>query len=167
MVKRSRGQSSEAPRRRSWRVIPPPDSSFHCHTRSIKASRPISCRVVLPSAASVRSTTICVAMPAWSVPGCQSVSNPCILFHRIRVSCNVMVNAWPIWSVPVTLGGGIMIVKGFLSLAGCAEKAFLLSHNSYSRFSVCAGSKVLFSIFIQPHHVKKAAGISPPPLQSN
>ena len=30
MVKRSRGQSSEAPSRRSWRVMVPPDSAFHC-----------------------------------------------------------------------------------------------------------------------------------------
>ena len=33
MVKRSRDQSSEAPMRRSWRVIVPPDSAFHSHTR--------------------------------------------------------------------------------------------------------------------------------------
>ncbi|MCR4332219.1 MAG: class I tRNA ligase family protein, partial [Sulfuricaulis sp.] len=29
----SRDQSSEAPMRRSWRVMVPPDSAFHCHTR--------------------------------------------------------------------------------------------------------------------------------------
>ena len=43
MVKRSRGQSSEAPRRRSWRVMVPPDSAFHCQTRSTNASRPSVC----------------------------------------------------------------------------------------------------------------------------
>jgi hypothetical protein len=38
-------------------------------------SRPSSCRFV-PSRFSVRSTTVCVAMPAWSMPGCQSVLRP-------------------------------------------------------------------------------------------
>ena len=33
MVKRSRDQSQEAPRRRIWRVMVEPDSSFHSHTR--------------------------------------------------------------------------------------------------------------------------------------
>jgi len=71
MVKRSRSQSQEAPRRFSWPMICPPDSPFHCQTRSIKASRPSSKRS-FPSAASWRSTTFWVAMPAWSVPGIQS-----------------------------------------------------------------------------------------------
>ena len=45
MVKRSRGQSSEAPRRRNWRVMVPPDSAFHCQTRSRNASRPSAWRL--------------------------------------------------------------------------------------------------------------------------
>ncbi len=44
MVKRSRVQSQEVPMRRICRVIVEPDSSFHCHTRSRKASRPNSRR---------------------------------------------------------------------------------------------------------------------------
>jgi hypothetical protein len=63
MVKRSRGQSGEAPSRRTWRMIVPPDSSFQAQTRSTNASRPRSWRLA-PSSASWRSTTICVAMPA-------------------------------------------------------------------------------------------------------
>ncbi len=63
MVKRSRAQSGEAPRRRSWRVIVPPDSSFHCQTRSMNLARPSLWRSVC-SSASWRSTTIWVAMPA-------------------------------------------------------------------------------------------------------
>ncbi len=77
MVKRSRGQSGEAPRRRSWLVIAPPDSAFHSQTFSRNFSRPRSVRF-LPCFASSRSTTICVAMPAWSVPGCHSASRPCM-----------------------------------------------------------------------------------------
>ena len=49
MVKRSRGQSSEAPSRRNWRVMVPPDSAFHCQTRSMNASRPSAAAVRLPS----------------------------------------------------------------------------------------------------------------------
>ena len=41
MVKRSRGQSAEAPRRRSWRMMVPPDCAFHSQTFSRKASRPM------------------------------------------------------------------------------------------------------------------------------
>ncbi len=44
MVKRSRAQSTESPSRRIWPRIAPPDSAFHCQTRSTNASRPRSCR---------------------------------------------------------------------------------------------------------------------------
>ena len=75
MVKRSRDQSGEEPRRRSWRPMVPPDSAFQDQTRSMKASRPRVRRSV-PSSANWRSTTICVAIPAWSMPGCQSALRP-------------------------------------------------------------------------------------------
>ena len=42
MVKRSRDQSSDEPRRRSWRVMVPPDSSFHSQTFCTNFSRPRS-----------------------------------------------------------------------------------------------------------------------------
>src|SRR5713101_7324984 len=60
-------QLAEAPSRRIWRVIVEPDCCFHSHTRLTKRSRPRSWRV-LPSDSSWRSTTICVAIPAWSAP---------------------------------------------------------------------------------------------------
>ena len=44
MVKRSRDQSQEAPRRLSWRTMVPPDSSFHSQTRWTNSSRPRSRR---------------------------------------------------------------------------------------------------------------------------
>ena len=109
MVNRSRGQSSDAPSRRNCCVIVPPDSAFHCQTRSTNFSRPSSRRSV-PCSASSRSTTICVAMPAWSVPGCHSTSRPCMRRQRISVSCTVKVSAWPMCRLPVTFGGGIMMV---------------------------------------------------------
>ena len=114
MVKASRDQSQEAPRRFSWPMMVPRDVIFCCQTRERKASRPISRRVGSPLAAISRSVTICVAMPAWSVPGCQSVSNPCMRFQRTRMSCSVLLKAWPMCNEPVTLGGGIMIEKGAL-----------------------------------------------------
>ncbi len=70
-MKYSRDQSHESPSRRIWRVMVEPDCSFHAHTRLTNSSRPSSRRDV-PSASSWRSTTIWVAMPAWSVPGCHS-----------------------------------------------------------------------------------------------
>ncbi len=123
----------------------PPDSAFHCHTRSMKPSRPSACRVV-PSAASWRSTTIWVAMPAWSVPGCHSASRPCMRRQRISASCSVMVSAWPTCRLPVTLGGGIMMVNGSAPPSGRAANAPSRSHASYRAVSTAAGEKVLSSM---------------------
>ena len=47
MVKRSRDQSQEAPRRLSWWMIVPPDSAFHSQTFSTNFSRPICATVRL------------------------------------------------------------------------------------------------------------------------
>ena len=74
MVKRSRAQSQEAPRR--LRLLD--DASL-----VLRASTPRPARRTprgpgrggsVPSSASSRSTTFCVAMPAWSVPGSQRAS---------------------------------------------------------------------------------------------
>ena len=110
-MKRSRDQSPEVPRRRICLVIVEPDSSFHSQTRSTNFSRPRSCRDV-PSALSWFSTTICVAMPAWSVPSCHSVLSPRIRCQRISTSMIVCWNACPMCSVPVTLGGGSWMQNG-------------------------------------------------------
>ena len=122
MVKRSRGQSRLAPRRRNWRVMVPPLSAFQSQTRARNASRPMALRLC-PSPASIRSTTIWVAMPAWSVPGIHSASRPCMRRYRTRTSCNVLFSACPICRLPVTLGGGMTMVKGAASRAGSAPKA--------------------------------------------
>jgi hypothetical protein len=61
--------------RRIWRVMVSPEKLFHSHTFSRNFSRPRSWRDT-PCASSWRSTTIWVAMPAWSVPGCHRVLNP-------------------------------------------------------------------------------------------
>ena len=110
-------------------MIVPRDLTFCCHTRSRNASRPISRRDGSPLAAISRSVTICVAMPAWSVPGCQSVSKPRIRCQRTRMSCNVLLKACPMCSDPVTLGGGIITqnVSSRLALAP-ALNAPLSSH---------------------------------------
>ena len=73
MVKYSRDQSTEAPRRFIWSRMAPPYCSFHCQTRSMKGFAAQLLARRLSSAASWRSTIIWVAMPAWSVPGTQSV----------------------------------------------------------------------------------------------
>ena len=122
MVKRSRDQSTEAPMRRSWRVMRPPDSRFHCQTRSTKASRP-SARRLSPARSSRRSTTSCVAMPAWSVPGCHSAARPCMRRQRVRMSIRVSWKAWPMCSEPVTFGGGSMTHQGRPSAAGAKAPA--------------------------------------------
>ncbi len=73
MVKRSRLQSTPSPSRRIWAPIVPPESCFQSQTLSMNSSRPKS-SFVLPSTASCFSTTVWVAMPAWSMPGSHSTS---------------------------------------------------------------------------------------------
>ena len=77
---------------------------------STKASLPRSA-LATPSAARLFSTTICVAMPAWSVPGIHSTSLPHILACLAMISSIVTNMAWPICSAPVTLGGGMAITN--------------------------------------------------------
>ena len=116
MVKRSRDQSQDAPSRFSWLTMVPPLSAFHCQTRSRNFSRPMSRRPGSCRSINCRSTTICVAMPAWSVPGCHSTSRPRMRSKRQRMSCSVLLSACPMCSEPVTFGGGITMVKGAASL---------------------------------------------------
>ena len=99
----------------------PPYSSFHAQTRASKASRPRARRSGPPSAANSFSTTIWVAMPAWSVPGSHSVGRPRMRATRAMMSCKVTNMAWPMCSLPVTLGGGIAITKGGAVMVGSAS----------------------------------------------
>ena len=123
----------------------PPECSFHSQTFATKASRPMSRRPMLPVRASSRSTTIWVAMPAWSRPGCQRTSKPRIRCQRARMSIRVWLKAWPMWSEPVTFGGGSSIEKGSapgLALAP-ARKASAASQRALIAGSAVAASKVL------------------------
>ena len=87
-----------------------PDLAFHCQTRFSNSSRPRS-RQLMPSFSSWRMTTIWVAMPAWSVPGSQRVLSPSMRCQRTVTSICVCSSMWPMWSEPVTLGGGMTSEK--------------------------------------------------------
>ena len=102
-------------------------------------SRPRSC-LLSPSIAICRSTTTCVAMPAWSVPGRYSVGSPSIRCHLIIRSSNAMVSAWPMCSSPVTFGGGMIIVNGVLERSISGVKYPLSFQNLYIRCSTAPGS---------------------------
>jgi hypothetical protein len=138
-VKRSRLQSQEAPILRIWAVIWPPEVSFQRHTRSTKASRPISWRS-RPSLASSRSTTFWVAIPAWSVPGSHRAAQPRIRLRRMVASMSECSKAWPMWSEPVMLGGGMTMQNGSPSGLTSGRKAPDSSHVAYQRASAGAGS---------------------------
>ena len=103
-------------------MITEPVACRHAHTRSTNFSRP-SCSRVRPSAASSRSTTRWVAIPAWSVPGCHSTFRPCIRFRRISESCTVPFSAWPMCREPVTFGGGNAMQYGSPGSSGSASNA--------------------------------------------
>ena len=71
-------QSHEHPSFLSWFMIISPYSFFQSQTFLIKASLPIDCLSIF-SLSSFLSTNACVAIPAWSVPGCHKVSKLFIL----------------------------------------------------------------------------------------
>ena len=54
--------------------------------------------------------SIWVAIPAWSVPGCHRVLRPCMRRKRINASMIALLKPWPMCRLPVTFGGGIMMV---------------------------------------------------------
>ncbi len=140
MVKRSRSQSREAPSARCCTAMRLPDCSFHAQTRFKNSSRPRSWRD-LPSFCRIsRSTTICVAMPAWSMPGIQQTLKPLMRLKRTTASSMVAVSAWPMCSAPVTLGGGRTMEKGGFSLTSCERKKPFSSHHFAQRGSTLAGS---------------------------
>ena len=111
-VKVSLVQSQEMPSFLCWSLIRWRHLMAHCQALFSNSSRPMSCLVFF-SAASCLSTTTWVAMPAWSVLGSQRAGSPFMRCHRIMISSSVAVRACPRWSSPVTLGGGMMMVKGF------------------------------------------------------
>jgi hypothetical protein len=78
------------------------------HTRSMNFSRP-SCSRLVPSASSARSTSVWVAMPAWSVPKIHLVRLPRMRASRISASWTESLSACPMCSAPVTFGSGIAI----------------------------------------------------------
>ena len=75
IVKYWRSQSTLEPMRRICCVMVLPDCSFHSQMRATKFLRPKPWRV-RPCLANCPSTTIWVAMPAWSVPGTHTVLSP-------------------------------------------------------------------------------------------
>src|ERR1022692_1479472 len=152
-VKRSRLQSQLAPRRIIWRLIWSPYCAFHSHTRSMNLSRPMV-RRSRPSSASLRSTTICVAMPAWSVPGSHRVLSPRMRCQRMVTSISACSSMWPMWSEPVTLGGGMTREKtrgrAFWEAWKTPESIHHCAQCGSNRcgsenFSICMGSTMISS----------------------
>ena len=120
-MKRSRSQSQEAPSRFSCRMIVPPDSSFHFHTRWTNASRPSAWRRralggELPLHDHLRRDAGVVH------PGLPEDVEPSMRFQRTRMSWSVLFSAWPMWSEPVTFGGGMTMQYGFALEKGSARK---------------------------------------------
>ena len=110
IVNLSWSQSQEHPIFSSWLLMMLWCLSFTAQVRSKNFSLPRSWRLK-PSFASCLSTTFCVAIPAWSVPGTQRVGTPVILLYLMIISCRLLFKAWPMWRTPVTFGGGMTTVK--------------------------------------------------------
>ena len=92
-----------------------------------------------PPSRSSRSTTTWVAMPAWSVPGIQSASYPCI--RAAGGSCpGAFAERVADVQAPVTFGGGITMQYGGLSVGACAWKYPRSIHVFAQRGSTSVGS---------------------------
>ena len=99
-------QSHEQPSFFSCCKITPPNSSVHSQACFKNSSR-VRSFLSIPCSLSRATTLASVAIDAWSVPGTQQAFNPFILARRMSISCKELFNICPIWSTPVTFGGGI------------------------------------------------------------
>ena len=118
MVKALRDQSQEAPRRFSWSMIVPPD--LRLPLPDLREER-LAPHLAAAPVARLRQLALDDHLrrdAGMVLPGCQSVSKPRIRCQRTRMSCSVLLKAWPMCSEPVTFGGGIMMQK--VSAPGCA-----------------------------------------------
>src|SRR5260370_39403657 len=79
------------------------------------------------------------------MPGVQSVLNPRIRCQRVSTSSMVVMSACPMWSAPVTFGGGIgSEYTGRASRrASLARNTPCSSQNAYQRGSTRVGSYAL------------------------
>ena len=97
----------------------------------------------MPSLASWRSTIICVAMPAWSVPGSHSVAKPRMRCQRAMMSICVWLSMCPMCRRPVTLGGGSCMQKtglpGPTADVGTSNRRSFTQHSA-QRASMALGS---------------------------
>ena len=82
----------------------------------------MSWRLFFSFSRSSRSTTIWVAMPAWSVPGSHIALYAAIRRQRVKMSSMVSPSACPMCSEPVTFGGGMTMANGALGAAASAWK---------------------------------------------
>ena len=107
----------------------------------------------MPSSANFFTTLVSVAIEAWSVPGTQRAFFPSIRARRIKISWMVLLSIWPIWSTPVTLGGGITIVYGSRSSGVDLNKSCFIQYSYHlpstsSGLYVFANSFIIYSLFL-------------------
>src|SRR5690606_24342323 len=101
----------------------PPYLSFHSKAYCRNSERDKSLFLMPFSFSSICTTLASVAMEAWSLPGTQQALNPLMRALRTRMSCTVELRVCPMCNTPVTLGGGMTTVNGFL-LSGVLLKYF-------------------------------------------
>ena len=127
-------RSTDAPIRLVWSSIVDLEWFTRFHTFPRNLSLPISL-LLIHFSASWRSTTTCVEIPAWSVPGTRRVSYPCIRWYLTIVSSTANISACHRCRYQVTFGGGIDMVNcsfGFLHV-----NFFTVSGEKYPASSRC------------------------------
>lgn len=131
--------------------------------QTLKYGHPMKSERVKERVGQSGHTSICVAIPAWSVPGNQSVGLPLILWNLAKMSWIATNIAWPICSRPVTLGGGIGIVnEGFLIDSDETAGAFGLKYPSASHHLYKFSSMALKSYWVDncPSSPRGAKGLT-------
>ncbi len=109
MVKRSRDQSQEAPRRFSWLTMVPPLSAFQAQTAlqerlAAELAPVLLLRLQLALDDHLRGDARVVRA------GLPEHVASAHAHQRTRMSWSVLLSAWPMCSEPVTFGGGITMV---------------------------------------------------------
>ena len=109
MVKRSRAQSTEVPRRRIWWVMLPPDSAFHSQTLldELLATEIVPGLALRGELALDHHLGGDAGMVGAGLPQGVLAAHP---VEADQMSCRVKLRAWPICRLPVTFGGGITMV---------------------------------------------------------
>ena len=121
-------------------MIVPPYCSFHCHARATNASRPSASRLVPFLRELLLDDVLRRDAGVVGARAGRARRGPRMRSNRMITSCSVLLSACPMWSAPVTFGGGITITNGLPPGRASGLNEPDSSHARYQRSSTAAGA---------------------------